>query len=250
MCAYSTLLKITDYPFIYSILVIYSIYSGITMSDLVSIPLLFITGMIATFFAILDPVGLIIKRLIIHLIGNKTAYCNYINIKSKYYHKIKHRNIPFDHNIKSPLDKYLVDGNPIDPYYLEHAVHTKSIETEKDKIVSSIYFLFVLISFIIFYLSPQFTNFVGVFENKLICTSVCASYYIPIFVIIVSVLVSIKIIAELREIMERTLTTGIYAYAVAKLTMPDTRVENLRMLIESSSWKLAEVWRDKFRISS
>ena len=248
MCVYRTLLKITDYPFIYSILIIYSIYSGNTMSDLISIPILFITGTIATFFAILDPVGLGIKRLIIHLIGNKTAYCNYINIKSKYYKKIKHRDISFKHTIKSPLEQYQMNGEPIDPYYMEHAVHTKSIEAEKDKIVSSIYFLFVLISFIAFYLSPEFTNFVNVFEDKPICTSVCASHYIPIFIIVVFALVLIKIIAELREIMERTLTTGIYAYAVAKLPMPDIRVENLRTLIESSSWKLAEVWRDRFRI--
>ncbi len=117
-----TLLKISNYPFVYSLFFLFSpIDENSTIFSV--LPILSVVTIIGTFLIGVDPMGRIIKFL--------------VKTRSKKLHNVKE----------------------IEWRYVQSAYNTNTINVEKDKILNMIYFAFVIIIFLVMmYLSEDFTD--------------------------------------------------------------------------------------------
>lgn len=213
MAVGEAILKVTDYPFAYSAIFIILAILGLEVFDEESYPYLAIAGILGTFLVIVDPLGWIVKGYI--LFSAKPTFVKKQDKKNRW------------DNVKS-------------------AFNTKAIDLEKDKIVSMLYFLFILIIFFVALNSyDQFAQRFEInFENiqcdvKCIRDTVLTPLGIGIFLVI------IVIGAKGIKLPRKAEVVSSYLFAIGTTDIPRETVESISRFIELGDWKTAEYWEEK-----
>ena len=139
----TNLIKLSDYPFIYSLGALWLTTKGnqLTLDDLSDLtvigPILSIIGIIGTILAITDPVGNSLRRILM--------------IKPP---------VPISRDHKYGY-QFTRAASPVPP--ARQAISSNWISYEIDKIVSEIYFTFILLVIAIALLaSPYYSNFIRI----------------------------------------------------------------------------------------
>ena len=212
-----TLLKITDYPFSYSFAFLLMKATDIAPFSDEAVPYLLVAGIGATFLAIVDPFGKGMK-------GYMWLF-SYINFKRF-----------------GSEQKVLENWNEI-----KGSFNTNSIEVEKDKIVSIIYFLLVMILLMYFILDDDFfsTHFKKFYEDNLDCIELCNQLNTFFGVLIVSLIVSSFGGFRAAYIIDRSRTVATYLKCVNSPHVLNETKDGLSGYIKIGDWETAKKWREK-----
>ncbi|MGI0056874.1 MAG: hypothetical protein ACREAK_05815, partial [Nitrosarchaeum sp.] len=230
-----TLLKITDYPFTYSIIFLWLRFSNIDIFSNDAIPFLAMAGFSGTVLAMLDPIGRGFKLYSIFLEKIVFDYYNDPNLEKKLSFKILSKINPKLLILPKMKKKW---------EYVESAFHTKAIELEKDRIVSSIYFIILLIVLLYFLQnSTLFENQYPDFLKTERCDEHCAKVFANIILLIIEILVVIITGWRSASIIKNALIVSTYLQSIDSLVVPKTSTETLSRFIENGDWKTAEHWK-------
>jgi hypothetical protein len=210
-----TLLKITDYPFVYSITLIILAFNGMDLYSKDVYPYLAAAGFIGTFLAILDPFGRIIKYLIIllqklhiHLVGNEDN------------------------------EEWI---------YVQSAYHTRQIEVEKDKIVSMFYFTLIVAVAINFInaSSPAIHHFAFIFNLNPTCNLDCQKTLTIVTLNIIQYTVFGVMGWNAVRLTKKVNIVATYLSCISSPKTSAQPIENISRFIESGDWKTAEYWQKR-----
>ena len=208
-----TILKVTDYPFAYSAIFIILAILGLEVFDEKAFPYLALAGIAGTFLVILDPFGWIVKGYAIFAVRP-----DYLKKDDK----------------KNRWD------------YVKSAFNTKAMDIEKDKIVSMLYFLFVLIIFSIALNSyDQFTQRFEINFNNIQCDVKCIRDTVLTPLGIAIFLVIIVIGAKGIKLPRKAEIVSSYLFAIGTTDIPRETVDSISRFIELGDWKTAEYWEEK-----
>lgn len=205
-----TLLKLSDFPFAYSLLAILFFSAG---TDITKDHYLFlvISGFVATSLAIIDPIGKYVK------LGRKRVITN-----SKKDEETK---------------KYEIS-----------ALNTGSINLEIEKIVNFIYFVLVLVAFALAVnFAPLFASHLMIKnnDNVTICAETCVKSLgltIPTIIVLLLILEARQRIIKLKQNIE---IMGFYRHSMDLQSATLQSKENLNKAIEQNDWELADWWKSQ-----
>lgn len=211
------ILKITDYPIAYSIAFLLLKVKNIDPLTSDAFPYLLAAGIVATFFTILDPIGLIIKGYMSLIL--------YVNFKK---HEEEEKILKSWSEIKSSFN-------------------TSSIEVEKDKIVNIVYFLFILGILMIFISFDEFFKnyFSSVDVSKFNCDSNCLQSIIHQSLSLVFIISAIFGGLKAFRILGRSKIVAIYHKCVNSPYVSDNTKQSLGEYIRLADWETAKVWKSK-----
>lgn len=219
MTAGETLLKISDYPFAYSLVTLFGSIFGysITQNHLMVIG---IAGALGTLLTFTDPIG--------HL----------IRLQQKIHFQ------------KNPMVEELYGGgNVIDKKYPINSLYTRSIGVEVDRILGIIYFgisagLFILVLFN----SHSFISNAVIHgtDQKVVCDSECIQFWGKIggFVAL-GLSILFTYIRWLRDLTKKVKIAGIHQLAITDEYPTTNSVENMTSAVEQNDWKTADEWGKK-----
>ena len=230
-----TLLKITDYPFTYSLVFLWLRFSEIEPFSSEAIPFLALAGFVGTVLAILDPIGRGVK---LYMIFVEKAVFNYYsdpNVGKKLSFKILSKINP----------KLLITPKMKKEWeYIEGAFHTKAIELEKDRIVSAIYFTIIIIVVLYFLgITTVFEEQYPDFLKTEWCDAVCAKVITKTVLLVIGILIASITGWRGANLMKNALTVSTYLQSISSVVVPKTSIETLSRFIESGDWKTAEHWK-------
>ncbi|MCA9827121.1 MAG: hypothetical protein KC444_01835 [Nitrosopumilus sp.] len=231
-----TLLKITDYPFAYSLMAILFASNGLELLSKDSLVFLGIAGAIGTILTIIDPVGFIIMRYMKWV--EKIAFFFFSNPNAQETRTFR---------LLQKINPKLKEQSRICKNWeeVENAFHTKSIELEKEKIVSSYYFLILIVfTYIMIGHFGAIENNSNYWAIQKICDVSCVKDYSSITLIIISVILVIIISLNAGKIFKKVRTVSTYLMGINHPVVTKTSIENLSRFIESGDWKTAEYWRN------
>lgn len=211
-----TLLKITDFPFAYAIIGMVFLAFDLDFKDNKIVILLASAGTLATFLAVVDPCGRLIKFwLKKHIESGR---------QKKYY--LLFSKIP----------------------YSLRAVDTRSIGIEIDKIVSLMYFAFTMftLSYLFLYLPEIAPNIMIKSDSGYVfCNNLClqsSGLLITMSILIILSIVGRKNWADLIKYLG---TSSIHQSAINSKNAERTTIENLNKSIELNDWPTANEWATK-----
>jgi len=214
MVSGETLLKITDFPFAYSLVGILSLWIGVSLSDDKYFVVLAAAGTIGTLLAISNPVGRFLQ--------------NSLNAIFK-----KKKNSEFEiHN----LTKF---------EYCKRAIDSKSIKLELDKIVSLFYFLFILALFTLAILFSDDLIKKLIFidnENVIICNKFCLLIVIPPITVSFLFILVFVLKKDWRKIINYTEIAGIQQYGISSEFVTRSTIENMTKAVDQNDWATAKEW--------
>lgn len=231
-----TLLKITDYPFAYSLTAILLATHGLDLFAENSLIFLGIAGSVGTVLTITDPLGRLLRWLMIRIEKRMYGFLRNEDKKPKRLF-----------NLITKINPKILDELKIEKKWheFESAFHTKSIELEKEKIVSSIYFLILILVTNIMIL--DYNAIENNSENIIleeICEISCVKFYSTSILTGISFILSVVIAWNSSKIFRRVRTVSTYLTTINHPFVMNSSTENLSRFIESGDWKTAEYWRD------
>jgi hypothetical protein len=217
----TNLIKLTNYPFSYSILTIMTIWTKnlLPSQELLPalIPVLGIAGFVGTFLAATDPLGRLIKcsiRISLWLKGIKITD-------------------------ESELAKITITKSGIE---------SKAIQTEVNSIVQFLYFVIVIFTLS---LAIAFSDNFGMrfVTNPAVSNVDCNLYCVRVYGFILSytamsILLALAIL-RLKELGKRVYTSGIHQSSINSDLVSRSSVENITSALERGDWKAAENWSDR-----
>ncbi len=231
-----TLLKITDYPFAYSLITILLATKGTSIISNDVLIFIGIAGSLGTILTITDPIGRIIK-----------AYA--IGVQKVAFNFYKEPNVE-----KTKTFRFLAKLNPTIKNIpkvtrrwedVEGAFHTKAIELEKEKIVSSVYFL-ILIS-----VADGLIGFTDIIEKNLneglqqiLCDAPCVKYYSEWVLFGTALILAFVIAWNGSYIFPRTRIVATYLLAINSTHVTKNSTDTLFRFIDNGDWKTAKYWKD------
>lgn len=249
----TNLVKLTDYPFIYSLSGLYLLATRGHTVDLSTIgPVMVIVGVIGTALTVIDPFGQLIKFLMGIL----------VRVTSPFELPEEKRSELEYHDEKTK-------------YYVTRTLQTKWISYEIDKIVSTLYFLVILSSIAALAISDNLPVLGNFFNSNSTDNSVCRppdcktvnefnEFKTPIIIIISLAIVGVSfaILSSVRKIRNSSSILLVYIYAVealpervsyindsmplepAKARISDIKgwLESMKKYIENSDWAMASVY--------
>lgn len=219
MASGETLLKLSDFPFSYSLMAIIfsaigSDFQGANLFVYVSV-----AGSLGTFLTIIDPVGRILRHA----------------LKSSFK---KAKNKTQDPEIHKKLD------------YVIKSVKTRSIGIEIDKLVSLCYFGFVLFLF-----SSLIANYPQVAEHsqlidaegKSICDASCISTIGNIVAFSGLFPIAVVGISNYRDIKKYLNISGIYHLSINLETVTRSTIDSMTKAMEVNDWETATEWATRIQ---
>ena len=218
MAVGETILKLTDYPFAYSILGLFSGVIGFSLSEN-NLVYLGIAGALGTFLTIFDPVGWLIRD------GAKSR-------------------------IKLNKKAYLKPNEIIDSHYKMSAIKSKSITYEIEKIIGTFYFIILIGFFIVSVAAPvPFIEQIMILdaEHNPICTEICFRICYSSLGIIAFGLLSIKAINFRKNLDEKIDIAGYHQIVINDDNATQTSVESMSRSIEQNDWEIASLWMTKIK---
>ena len=207
-----TLLKITDYPFSYSVTVIIFIWIGVNVQEAKLLGELGVAGAIGTFLTIVDPLGRLFK------FGLKRHF-------KKYQQK--------------------GDGAKLLGEYQIRAIKTKSIGIEIDKIVGLVYFLLVIFLFgIALISSPTFALDISPKDKneKPLWDLHVLQIGGAIGSIIAMIILGIIGVKNRDEVTNHVVTVGTYEYGISSPFATRETIESMSNAVDQNDWPTAEEW--------
>jgi len=237
-----TILKFTDYPFAYSLIAILLHVGGIGIfpegTNIISeesILFLALAGTIGTTLAITDPLGRAVKHYSLWI--QKISFNFYKNpeyentLLFKFFSKV----------VRKMKEKPRISSKWED---IESAHHTKAIEIEKEKIVSSLYFLFLIV------LTNYVISYTDIIEKNLskelaeiLCSADCIKSITEPSLFLLSFILAFVIAWNGSFIIPRAKIVSTYLMATTTPKVTKTSNENLSRFIESGDWKTAQYWK-------
>jgi len=219
MASGETLLKLTDFPFSYSIIGILSGVLGFGISDNYLI-FLGIAGAFGTFLTITDPIGWLLRK-------NEED-----RIEKGYDVK---------HNSNLTLEKQ----------YKISALRTKSINFELEKIVGLFYFIIILALFLAATMPPDSLLFEKlIIKNnggELLCDILCFKMsYLSISLAALIILV-IKANRFWKDLDKKIMIAGYHQIAINDDNATQTSIESMTRAVEQNDWELARIWQGKIK---
>lgn len=246
-----TLLKITDYPFSFSITFLILRAEGIKdiFSDQTAIILL-IAGFIGTSLTILDPIGRIAKHYFLwiakleYLEPEKQSTFEKIVAKYSKNFAIQLTGL-LNKFSKNDVEVIPEDFKKIDWTYIRSAFHTKAIELEKDKIVSTYYFLITLAVavFVIKYSGIFADHFPNSLTQSGLCGVDCAKSITEASIWFLMLCVSVVLIINGTRFFNKLLIVATYLSSLGLKEVPRESTESVYQFIEIGDWQTAEYWR-------
>jgi hypothetical protein len=212
-----TLLKISDYPFTYAVILLLLRINGIDPLSTDATPYLLAAGVGATVLAVADPIGRIVKGWL--MLTEK----HYVNKRLNY-------------------DKILKSWNDV-----RGAFHTNPIEKERDKIVSTVYFLFLL-GFLMNAIHDDtfYSSHFGVlYKNDLNCNLHCSEDKTFYCIFAVSLIIAGFGAWNGAHIFGRARTVAIYLYCKNSPSVSSSSIQSISDFIKSGDWETAKSWKDK-----
>ena len=217
MVAGETILKLTDFPFSYSIIGILSGVLGFGISDNYLI-FLGVAGAFGTFLTITDPIGWLLRK-------NEED-----RIKKGYDVK---------HNPELTLEKQ----------FKISALRTKSITFEFKKIIGLFYFIIILFFFLAATIPPDALLFEKLIiknnDGEALCDILCFKIsYLSISSAALIILV-IKANRFWKDLDKKIEIAGFHQIAINNDNATQTSVENMTRAVEQNDWALAKIWQGK-----
>lgn len=246
-----TLLKITDYPFSFSITFLLLRADGIKdiFSEQTAIFLL-IAGFAGTALTILDPIGKIMKYYFLWIA--KISYLDPEKL-SPFEKEVAKCSLRIGERLMNSLRKIRKNDYDIAPNdftkiswaYIHSAFHTSAIELEKDKIVSTYYFLMTLyIATLVITYSGIFTdNYPDSFKNNVLCNVDCAKSATLVSINVIALCVVMVLIINGNKFFNKILIVATYLFSVGSKEVPHESTESVYQFIEIGDWQTAEYWR-------
>ncbi|MGI0102700.1 MAG: hypothetical protein ACREA7_08920 [Nitrosotalea sp.] len=212
-----TLLKVTDFPFAYSVISVLFVAIGMNIHDMKFLTELGIAGALGTFLTITDPVGRLLKSILRH------------NLQK----------------LKDCTNENTTEYTNLD--YSIRAIGTRSIGIEIDKIVSLLYFAFLLsfISLCVTF-SPYFDTILDVknHDGAILFNSVQSKSIIVIISSIVILILAIVLVRNRDDLRRHVHTAGVYQRGISsEFAMPDT-VDSISKAVDQNDWQTAEEWQN------
>ncbi|MBL4654132.1 MAG: hypothetical protein JKY53_14905 [Flavobacteriales bacterium] len=218
MPAGETILKLTDYPFSYSII---GIISGVLGFGIADNQLIFlgIAGAFGTFLTVVDPMGWLLR----------------VNAKDR---------------IKKGLDQSKNSSQTLEKEYKISALKSKSINFEIEKIFGLFYFIIILTAFLI---AMGFSE--SLFEKLIIKDSNNVAIfpmqyfqlgYIGLTLVALGALIG-KAIHFWKDLDSKIMVAGFHQIAINNDNATQTSVENMSRAVEQNDWALAKIWESKIK---
>ena len=214
MTAGETLLKVADYPFAYSFVILLGGTFGFGLTEN-KILLLGIAGAFGTFLTIVDPGGIFVKNQLKNRLKNRDVKSLFPEIK--YFHK---------------------------------AIDTRAIGIENDRIIGMIYFAISIILFIIAIWSPY--SFVDNFHIKDKNGQVIlGSLPIQIISTILSFVI-VYILGKIgktkwNELDKKLEVAAMHQFSIGNEYATKTTVENMTRAVDLGDWASAEEWAQELK---
>lgn len=213
-----TLLKLTDYPFTYSLGFLAIGVYGYNISDDRALSFLTAAGILGTFLAIVDPFGWIVGKYYLLI-----AYIEYRRLKLK--------------------NEIINDWN-----YLRSAFYTKSMSLEKDRMVGIVYFVITLFTFVAAITqSETFANRFVIKTSFLNCELTCVQEYGWIILVSFASVLCLKIGFDSTKLTKKADIVATYLSSINLASVPKESVTAINSFIELGDWKTAEHWKEKIR---
>ncbi|MGY5149063.1 MAG: hypothetical protein ACW9W3_03285 [Candidatus Nitrosopumilus sp. bin_68KS] len=218
MTSGETILKLTDYPFSYSIMGIISGILGFGISDN-QLVFLGMAGAFGTFLAVVDPMGWGLRK----------------NAEDR---------------IKKDLDHPKNEPQELEKEYKISALKSKSINFEIEKIIGLFYFIVILTVFLIA------VGFSTVFLDKITINDTNgnsifpATYFQGIYgsIALLSLIVLIvKANRFWKDLDGKIIIAGFHQIAINDDNATQTSVESMTRAVEQNDWTLAKIWQDKIK---
>lgn len=214
MAVGETLLKITDYPFAYSLIGILALWSGIDVPDDKFAYLLAVSGSVGTLLVISNPIGRYLVNTLIH--------------------NFKRRKNPSFQTNKQNNFKYCI-----------RAIETNSIKTEINKIVSLMYFA-IIISFFGFAVGISDTvseKLVFFQENDLpLCDSECLQLIVPNIALFFLIILIVVLVKDWPKIIRYAEIAGIYQLSISSEYVTSASRSSMERAVGQNDWSTAEEW--------
>lgn len=219
MTAGETILKLTDFPFSYSIIGIISGVLGFGISDNYLI-FLGIAGAFGTFLAITDPIGWLVRK----------------NAEDRINKGYDNKN-----NSTQNLEKQ----------YKISALRTKSINFEIEKIIGLFYFIIILVLFLAAVTPPNSLLFEKLIINdsagQLLCDVLCFKMgYFGVGLAALAILV-VKANRFWKNLDEKIMIAGFHQIAINNDNATQTSVESMTRSVEQNDWETAKLWKNKIK---
>lgn len=219
MASGETLLKITDFPFSYSLMAI--IFSAIG-SDFQGANLFIyagVAGSLGTFLTIIDPVGRVLRLVL------RSSFK-----KSKKKTNDSELNRKLDHTIK--------------------ALRTRSVGIEIDKLVALCYFgitLFLFSSLIAH--SSQVAEKSQILDNqgKTICDTTCISHVGNVVATLGTLIIGAVGTMNYRDIKKFSQIAGIYHLSINLETVTRSTIDSMTKTMEVNDWETAAEWATRIQ---
>lgn len=212
-----TLLKITDYPFVYSLTLIIVGFNGIDPISKDAYPYLAAAGFIGTFIAILDPFGKLIKYSIMYL--QKLSIWIYGNSENESWSS------------------------------LQSAYHTRPIEIEKDKLVSMFYFLIVVsvVNGLLNSTTSFNQHFAFIINLNPHCNADCQKTFSTLILLTIQGVIIFVMGWNGKKLTKKVTVVSTYLSSINSPKVQAQSIENISQFIDSGDWKTAEFWQTKIR---
>jgi len=219
MVAGETILKLTDFPFSYSIIGIILGVLGFGISDNYLI-FLGIAGAFGTFLAITDPIGWLVRK----------------NAEDRINKGYDNKN-----NSTQNLEKQ----------YKISALRTKSINFEIEKIIGLFYFIIILVLFLAATMPPNSLLFekliISDSTGQLLCDVLCFKMgYFGAGLAALAILV-VKANRFWKNLDEKIMIAGFHQIAINNDNATQTSVESMTRSVEQNDWETAKLWRNKIK---
>lgn len=231
MAVGETLLKITDFPFSYSIIILVFGIWAIDISGQNLFILIGSAGALGTFLSISDPLGWMYRR------------------------RLRREIIKELNNNKNNSQKRLILENSI------KALETRAIKLETDKLVSIGYFVIILFVFgtimvqgdmadrVILTRNISNNNYTDTTESnkqdlEVVCGPNCIrpiGWFVSYGAMVLIILIGKKDWNKLKGYLE---TSAIHQQAISSENVTDNTVTNLSKAIDANDWPTAREWSD------
>lgn len=214
MTSGETLLKVADYPFAYTVVILAGGILGIGLTEN-KILLLGISGALGTFLTIVDPLG--------------------IRVRSQIKNRLKKK------DLKSIF--------PEMKYFL-HSIETRAIGIEVDKIIGMLYFVISIGLFIMAVLlsNSLMSSFIIKDNNENV---ILDRSYIQLILLITSLAV-VLILEKIRkrkwnELDKKLEIAAMHQFSIGNEYATKTTVENMTRAIDLGDWASAEEWAQELK---
>lgn len=200
-----TLLKTTQIPFAYSIILLFFRIMNIDYGMESIIAIIGIGSILGTGITILDPVGMIFRQLLTN------------------------------QSVKRP--------NKIERDFIISAINTRSIKFEIDKLTSISYFILILVISLCALFSGNFVyDLTYDTVNNFVCDIDCTRTLMIVFICVILIIVIVVLYKNFMKIPKNIIFVSRYQYGINSEFVTDVTLQSIARSIEQNDWAIVEKW--------